>query len=108
MQTHATVNKVILAGKIDKEPSSYVKNGKRISNFSLVTTEKIRRSGTEELRHEYHQVQVTEQVINGENHIKWTPVYIQGRLQTAQFTDELSVKRYKTVIVANFVEPHIL
>jgi single-stranded DNA-binding protein len=53
-------------------------------------------------------VQVTEPVANGENLIKGTPVYIQGLLQTTQFTDELSVKRYKTVIVADFVEPLIL
>lgn len=107
MQANSTINKVILAGKVDKAPRWHISNGQRVLNFSLETTEKIRRNGTVELLHEYHQIQVTEQVIKGETFTEGMPVYIQGRLQTKQLTDEQSVKRYKTVIVANFVEPLI-
>lgn len=105
MLSNSTVNKVILAGKIDKEPRWHNNNGQRFLNFSLVTTEKIKRNGTFELLYEHHQVQVAEQVIRGENLVKDTPVFVQGRLQTRQFTDDQAVKRYKTVIIANVVEP---
>jgi len=104
MHTAATVNKVILAGKIDKEPRWHVKNGQKVLNLSLITTENIRRNGTVELFHEYHHVQVPEYMINAGGLNEGTPVYIQGRLHTIQFTDEQAVKRYKTIIVALSVD----
>ncbi len=104
MLTHSTINKVILAGRVDKEPRLHLKNGQRILNFSLVTTEKIRRNGAFEFLNEYHQVQVAEHIIGGELFAKGTPVCVQGCLQTSQFTDERAIKRYKTVIIANSVE----
>ncbi|WP_114938614.1 single-stranded DNA-binding protein [Mucilaginibacter endophyticus] len=105
MLNQSTINKVILAGKIDKEPRWHVKNGKRTLNFSFVTTERIKRNGFDELFHEYHQIQANEQVIGKETLNYGTPLYIQGRLQTSPYTDDDAIKRYKTVVVAYSIEP---
>jgi len=104
MHANATVNKVILAGKVDKEPRWHIKNGQKTLNLLVVTTENIRRNGNIELLHEYHHVEITEQMLNGGTFTQGTPVYVQGRIQTRHFTDAKAVKRYKTVVIAQSIE----
>ncbi len=102
MKENSCVNKVMLMGRIIKEPRWHVSGGERILCFSLLTVEQIGREATT-THTETHDIKIGERLINVHDLNKGALVYVQGRLQTQQFIDEQAIRRYRTFISAQSV-----
>jgi single-strand DNA-binding protein len=100
-----SVNKVILIGNLGKDPEvRRMQNGDAVVNLSVATSETWRdkQSGERKEKTEWHRV-----VIFNENIAKvveqycrkGSKVYLEGQLQTREWTDKDGVKKYSTEIV---------
>ena len=101
----AGVNKVILVGRLGKDPEvRYTPNGVAIANFSIATSEewKDKDTGEKQERTEWHRIVAWRRLgeICGEYLHKGSQIYIEGRLQTRDWEDRDGNKRYTTEIVA--------
>src|SRR5262249_55068838 len=95
-----SVNKVILVGNLGRDAElRYTPGGAAVAKFSLATTEKwTDKSGTSQERTEWHNIDLwgkqaetlTEYLRKGKQ------VYVEGRLQTDEYTDKEGVKRKST------------
>ncbi|MCJ8211494.1 single-stranded DNA-binding protein [Mucilaginibacter sp. RS28] len=106
MLTNSGVNKVILVGRIAKEPcNSSASNEPLMQCFQLVTQEFIKKNGENQEHNEWHQVKVPAGV-NDERYAlkKGDLVYIQGKVETRKYIDEQNIKRYVTEIIANSLQ----
>lgn len=103
----ASVNKVILVGNVGRDPEvRYVEKDLPVATFSLATTTRgyKAKNGTQVPEHtEWHRIvmwrglaKIAEQYIK-----KGTPVYIEGKLQTRNWTDQQGAQHYVTEIVAS-------
>ena len=101
-----SVNKVTLIGHLGADPEvRYTQGGTAVANIRLATNESYndRTSGERVERTEWHRVvawgklaEIVEQYLR-----KGRQVYIEGRLQTRQWTDKDNNTRYTTEIRAN-------
>jgi len=100
-----TVNKVILIGRLGKDPEMrYTSSGTAVVNFSLATNHFMKdQDGNNSDQTEWHQVvafgrtaEVASEYLN-----KGKLVYIEGRLQTRSWDDQNGQKRYKTEVVCS-------
>ncbi|MCA3596821.1 MAG: single-stranded DNA-binding protein [Methylobacterium sp.] len=100
-----SVNKVILVGNLGRDPETRrLANGDPVVNLRIATSENWRDKQTGERREktEWHSVvifnenlaKVAEQYLR-----KGSKVYIEGQLQTREWTDKDNQKRYSTEIV---------
>lgn len=101
----ASVNKVILVGRIGKDPEiRYASGGDAIVSLSVATSEIWKdKGGEKQERTEWHRVMTFGKLagIAGEYLKKGSLVYIEGRLQTRKWTDKSNIERYTTEIVAD-------
>lgn len=102
----ASVNKVILIGRITKDPEQrFMSNGDAVTNATIATSEtwKDKKSGEKQEKSEFHRVTFYRKLaeIVGEYLKKGSPVYIEGRLETRKWTDKEGIERYTTDIIAN-------
>ena len=101
----AGVNKVIIVGRLGKDPEvRYTPSGVAVANFSVATSEewKDRDTGEKQERTEWHRIVAWRRLgeICGEYLHKGKEVYIEGRLQTKSWEDRDGNTRYTTEIVA--------
>lgn len=101
----ASVNKVILIGNLGRDPEvRYTQGGSAVANFTMATTEqwKDATSGERKERTEWHKIVVwgRQAEIAGEYLRKGRQVYVEGGLQTREWTDRDGNKRYTTEIKA--------
>jgi single-strand DNA-binding protein len=101
----ASVNKVILIGNLGRDPEvRYTTGGTPVANFSMATTERWsdQSSGERKERTEWHKVVVwgKQAEIAGEYLHKGKQVYVEGSLQTREWTDRDGNKRYTTEVRA--------
>lgn len=99
-----SVNKVILIGRLCKDPESRQANGKSVCNFSLATNESWRDAdGQKQERAEFHRIVVWGKLaeVAAKYLSKGSQVYIEGKLQTREWTDKDGQKKYTTEIVAS-------
>ena len=98
------LNKVMLIGNLTRDPE--IKNtpsGQTVATFSIATnlvwTDS---SGQKQERAEFHNIVVWRKLaeICGQYLHKGSKVYIEGRLQTRDWTGNDGVKRYRTEIIA--------
>ena len=100
-----SVNKVILIGNLGKDPEIRTLNsGDRVCNLTIATSEswRDRQSGEKKEKTEWHRVvifndnivKVAEQYLK-----KGSSVYVEGSLQTREWTDAQGVEKYSTEIV---------
>jgi single-strand DNA-binding protein len=99
------VNKVILVGNMGNDPETrYTQAGAAITNISIATSEtwKDKQSGQPQERTEWHRVVFFNRLaeIAGEYLRKGRQVYIEGSLQTREWTDKEGIKRYTTEVKA--------
>ena len=99
------VNKVFLIGNLGRDPEvRYTQSGTAVANFTLATTDKWRdqSSGEPKERTEWHRVVVwgKQAEIAGEWLRKGRQVFVEGSLQTRDWTDRDGNKRYTTEIRA--------
>ena len=100
-----TVNKVILVGRLGKDPEMrYTSSGTAVVNFSMATNHFTKdKDGNNTDTTEWHQVVAFGRTaeVAGEYLNKGKLVYIEGRLQTRSWDDPNGQKRYKTEVVCS-------
>lgn len=99
------VNKVILVGRLGKDPEvRHLENGTTVANFSMATSEtyKDRQTGERREQTEWHNVvlwrglaEVAEKYVK-----KGDMIYIEGKLRTRSWEKD-GVTRYTTEIVGD-------
>ena len=102
----ASVNKVILIGRLGKDPEvRRLQSGDAVCNFSLATSDKYKDKTTGEYKEntEWHNItaygklaEIIERYLK-----KGSEVYIEGSLHSQKWTDASGVEKYKTYIKAN-------
>ena len=104
----ASVNKVIVLGRLGKDPElRYTQGGTAVCSMSVATSEKRKdNQGNTQENTEWHRIVVWSKA--AENCSKYLAkgreVYIEGRLQTRSWEDNNGQKRYATEIIANQVQ----
>ena len=98
------MNKSMLIGRLGRDPEVRVTpNGKTVANFSIATSEKWTDKATgNKVEHvEWHRVVAFGNLaeICGQYLNKGKQIFVEGRLQTREWTDKDGVKRYTTEIV---------
>lgn len=100
-----SVNKVILVGNLGRDPEvRRLNSGDPVVNFSLATTESWRDkvSGERKERTEWHNIVIFNEGIGKivEQYCrKGSKVYLEGQLQTREFTDKDGNQRKTTEVV---------
>ena len=101
------VNKVILVGNLGRDPEvRYTPGGQAVANFTIATNEAwTDKSGQKQERTEWHRIVVwgKQAELCGEYLTKGRQVYVEGRLQTREWTNKEGAKQYTTEVVANQV-----
>ncbi|OQX95917.1 single-stranded DNA-binding protein [candidate division KSB1 bacterium 4572_119] len=100
-----TVNKVILLGRLGKDPElKYTANGAAVVNISIATNLVwTNQQGDKQEKTEWHRVVIWRKLaeIAGEYLKKGSLVYLEGRLETRSWNDKDNITRYTTEIVAD-------
>jgi single-strand DNA-binding protein len=100
----ASVNKVILLGNLGRDPEvRFTQGGTPVANFTMATTDRWSDpSGEKKEKTEWHRIVVwgKQAEIAGEYLRKGRPVFIEGSLQTREWTDRDGNKRYTTEVRA--------
>ncbi len=99
------MNKVILIGNLGRDPEvRYTGDGKPVANFTMATTERWsdQSSGERKEKTELHRIVVwgKQAEIAGEYLRKGRQVYVEGALQTREWTDRDGNKRQTTEVKA--------
>lgn len=103
----ASVNKVILIGKLGRDPEMrHTPSGAAVCTLNLATTETWSDNGQKQERTEWHRVIVWgKQAENCAKYLaKGRAAFVEGRLQTRSWDDKDGQKRYATEIVAQTVQ----
>ena len=99
-----SVNKVILVGRLGRDPETrYTGSGQAVCNFSLATDETYKsRSGERQKRTEWHKIVVWgKQAEIAQQYLKkGAQIYLEGRIQSREWTDKENQKRTSFEIVA--------
>lgn len=104
----AGVNKVILIGNLGKDPElKYLEGNIAKLSFSLATTEVYKdKDGNRRDHTEWHNIVLWRSLAENAEKLlkKGTQVYIEGKLQTRQWSDKEGHKKNTTEIIGeNFV-----
>ena len=103
-----SLNKVILIGNLGRDPElRYTSGGTPVCNFTMATTDrwKDKTSGERRENTEWHRIVVwakQAEIVN-EYCGKGKQVYVEGSLQTKEWTDRDGNKRYTTEVRAQQV-----
>lgn len=105
----ASVNKVIIVGRLGQDPDVRVfQNGDKIANLSIATSERWidKQSGQPQERTEWHRVVLHGKVVSvAEQYLhKGAQVYIEGSLYTRKWTDNNGIERYSTEVKSYTVQ----
>ena len=110
MRDTNSLNRVILLGRLGRKPELRVlpQTGRSVANFTMATNERFVDKNTREAkdRTEWHRIVVWGKLAElcGEYLKKGRQAFIEGRLQTREWTDKEGKKNYSTEIVANNVQ----
>ena len=100
-----SVNKVILVGRLGRDPETrYTSGGQAVANFSVATDETYKdRNGEKQKRTEWHKIVVwAKQAEIAQQYLKkGSLVFIEGRIQSREWQDKEGQKRTSFEIVAN-------
>ena len=105
------VNKVILIGNLGKDPEiKYLEGNIARVSFSLATSEAYKDKNGNRIEHtEWHNIVLWRNLAENAERLlkKGTQIYLEGKLQTRQWTDKEGHKKNLTEIVGdNFVILH--
>jgi len=99
------LNRAIIIGNMGRDPEiRTMQNGDSVANLHIATSErwKDKQTGEQKERTEWHRVSIFNPglVKLCQNYLaKGSKVYIEGQLQTREWTDQQGVKKYSTEIV---------
>ncbi len=103
----ASVNKAIIIGNLGKNPEvRFTQSGQPVCNFTIATNERwTDKGGQSQERTEWHRIVVWGKQAEhcGQYLSKGRSVYVEGRIQTREWTDKEGKKNYTTEIVATNV-----
>lgn len=103
----STVNKLIIVGRLGKDPElRYTQGGKAVCNLSVATSESWKdKDGNQQEETEWHRVTVWGATAeNCEKYLsKGRQVYVEGRIKTNKWKDDEGNDRYSTEVVASNV-----
>src|SRR5262249_27834609 len=99
-----SVNKVILVGRLGRDPETrYTGGGQAVANFSVATDESYRdKNGERQKRTEWHKIVVWgKQAEIAQQYLKkGSLIFIEGRIQSREWQDKEGQKRTSFEIVA--------
>jgi len=99
------VNKVILIGRLGKDPEvRYTPDGTMVTTFNVATDEQRKDKNGEKIQKtEWHKIVTWGKLaeICGNYLVKGKLVFVEGRIQTRSWEDKEGVKRYTTEIIAS-------
>src|SRR5438067_1484831 len=102
---HMSVNKVILVGRLGRDPETrYTSGGQAVANFSVATDETYKdKSGERQKRTEWHKIVVwgKQAEIAQEYLQEGSLIFIEGRIQSREWQDKEGQKRTSFEIVAS-------
>src|SRR6218665_2867852 len=102
------VNKVILIGNLGPDPEvRFPPGGQAVANFRIATSDNwTDKNGQKQEKTEWHRIVVWGKLAElcGEYLKKGRQAYVEGRLQTREWTDKEGKKNYTTEVVANTVQ----
>lgn len=100
-----SVNKVILLGRIGKDPDTrYMTSGEAVTNITLATSETWKdKSGEKQESTTWHNLVFYKKLaeIAGEYLKKGSQIYVEGRIQNRKYQDKEGKDRYVTEIIVN-------
>ena len=100
-----SVNKVILLGRLGKDPEiRSMQSGKKVANFGIATSKRWKDRETQEQKESttWHNIVVFNEGLVGiiEQYVKkGSQIYIEGELQTRKWQDQNGQDRYTTEVV---------
>ena len=100
-----SVNKVILLGRLGKDPDiRSMQNGKKVANFGIATSKRWTDRETQEKKEKtsWHNIVVFNEGLVGiiEQYVKkGSQIYIEGELQTRKWQDQEGKDRYTTEVI---------
>jgi single-strand DNA-binding protein len=104
-RTLMSVNKVILVGRLGRDPETrYTGGGQAVANFSVATDETYKdRNGEKQKRTEWHKIVVWgKQAEIAQQYLKkGSLIFIEGRIQSREWQDKEGQKRTSFEIVAS-------
>lgn len=100
----AGVNKVIILGRLGKDPEARsFQNGGKVVNLSVATSERWKdKAGEQQERTEWHRVAIFDERLAelAERYLaKGSEVYLEGQLETRKWTDQSGAERFSTEVV---------
>jgi single-strand DNA-binding protein len=97
LEKNMSVNKVILVGRLGKDPETrYTSGGQAVCHFSLATDESFKsRSGERQKRTEWHRITVWgKQAEIAQQYLKkGAQIYLEGSIRTSEWTDKEGQKK---------------
>ncbi|HXM96629.1 MAG TPA: single-stranded DNA-binding protein [Candidatus Dormibacteraeota bacterium] len=100
-----SVNKVILVGRLGRDPETrYTSGGQAVANFSVATDETFKdRNGERQKRTEWHKIVVWgKQAEIAQQYLKkGSLLFLEGRIQSREWQDKEGQKRTSFEIVAS-------
>jgi single-strand DNA-binding protein len=100
-----SVNKVILVGRLGRDPETrYTGGGQAVANFSIATDESYKdKNGERQKRTEWHKIVVWgKQAEIAQQYLKkGSLIFIEGRIQSREWQDKEGQKRTSFEIVAS-------
>ena len=100
-----SVNKVILLGRLGKDPEiRSMQNGKRVANFGLATSKRWKDRETQEQKEAttWHNIVVFNEGLVGiiEQYVKkGSQIYVEGEIQTRKWQDKDGNDRFTTEVI---------
>ena len=100
----AGVNKVIILGRLGKDPEARsFQNGGQVVNLSVATSERWKdKAGEQQERTEWHRVAIFDERLAdlAQRYLtKGSEVYLEGQLETRKWTDQSGAERFSTEVV---------
>ena len=97
-----SVNKVILVGRLGKDPEvRYTQSGTAVTNFNMATNRTYKKDDEKVEETEWHRVVAfgRQAEICGEYLQKGRQIYVEGRLQTRDWEDKEGNRRWTTEVI---------
>lgn len=102
-----TLNKAMLIGRLGKDPEvRYTKSGDAVASFTMATDETYKdKQGNKQEKTEWHNINAWGKLADFvQNYLKkGRLIYVEGRIQTRDWTDKDNVKHWKTEIRADTI-----
>ena len=102
-----SINKVILLGRVGKDPEIRTVGETKVSNFTFATSEKYKNKAGELIEStEWHNIVIWRGLAEVvEKHVKKGDLlYLEGKIKNSSYDDKEGNKRYRTDIVCDTLQ----